>query len=112
MGHQFLFSVDHFVQHGFHDHKALIIMLVTGLVAGLLAQMILPGRGFGLLPTIVIGCVGAWLGDKYIKVYLTFIRDPLFKHIAAATIGAMILALLINMVRGGHDRDKSHWRHG
>ena len=99
-------------KHQFHDPKGWIILIVIGFLAGLFAQMILPGRGFGMLSTVIIGVAGAWLGSKYIKAYITFIDDPFFRHIAAAIVGAMILCLLINLIRGGNDRDKTSWRHG
>ena len=100
-----------FLSHQFHEHKALLILLIIGMVAGLLAQMILPGRGFGMLSTIVIGVLGAWLGNNYIKSHITFINDSLLKEIVAATAGAMILCMVINIIRGGEERDKTHWRH-
>ena len=112
MYHPILLSIDRYVVHFYHAHKAVIILLAIGMVAGLLAQLILPVRGFGMIGTILIGCAGAWLGNKYIRAQLTLISDPLIKTVAAATIGAMALAIVINAIRGGRDRDKSSWRHG
>ncbi len=105
-----LFSLPDFVMHQFEAHKATIILIVIGMVAGLLSQLLLPGRGFGMLATIAIGMAGAWLGHKYIRQHLKFIEDPLFKTIAAATLGAMALSLVINIIRGGKDKDLTHWR--
>jgi len=81
------------------------------MVASLLSQLILPGRGFGMLASIAIGIVGAWLGNMFIRQHLTFISDPLFRTIAGATVGAMVLSVIINLIRGGEDRDKTGWRH-
>ena len=107
----FLFSMAHTIQHFYFEHKAFIFLCVIGMVAGLLAQMILPGRGFGLIPTILIGIAGAWVGNKYIKSHLTFIDHSMFRGIASATAGAMILIIIINIARGGKDKDRTKWRH-
>ena len=107
----FMYSIVHFIQQFYFAHKALLILVAIGMVAGLLAQMILPGRGFGLISTIIIGILGAWLGNKYIKSHISFMTPGLMKEIVSATTGAMVLAFVINIVRGGKDRDKSNWRH-
>ena len=106
----YLFEMVHYIQHFYFDHKSMIFLLAIGLVAGLLAQMILPGRGFGLIPTIIIGIAGAWLGSIYIRPHLKFIDHSLFRGIASATAGAMILIVIINIARGGKDRDKTHYQ--
>ena len=107
----FLYSIVHFIQHFYFAHKATIILVVIGMVAGLLAQMILPMRGFGMVTTIIVGILGAWLGNKFIKTYITFMTPGIMKEIVSATAGAMVLAIVINLVRGGKDRDKTAWRH-
>jgi len=105
-----LFSLPDFIITEFQAHKAAIILIVIGMIAGLLSQLILPGRGFGILATIGIGVTGAWLGSHFIARYLTFIEDELFRTIAAATVGAMVLSVVINLIRGGEDKDLTHWR--
>ena len=104
-------AIVHFIEHFYFDHKNLIFLAIIGFIAGIIAQMILPGRGFGILSTIVIGTLGAWLGNMFIKPHLTFIDHSLFRSIASATAGAMILIVIINLLRGGNERDKTHWRH-
>jgi len=109
--HLFLFELVPFVQHQFFAHKELIIVLFIGMVTGFLAQMILPGRGFGIISTILIGMAGAWLGNRYLLSRMTFIEDDFFRYMASAITGAMALSILINLIRGGEDKDKTHWRH-
>ncbi len=106
-----LFSLVHLIQQFYFDHKSLIFLIIIGLVAGLIAQMLLPGRGFGFIPTIIIGVAGAWLGNKYIQPHLTFIDHSFFRGMAAAIAGSMILILIINIARGGKDRDKTKYQH-
>ena len=97
----------------YHHWSWLLLPVFIGLVAGMLAQMFLPGRGFGLFPSFLLGMAGAWLGGKFIAdaEFMDFITNPLLKQITSATIGAMALALVINIFRGGKDRDKTAWRH-
>jgi len=94
----------------FQAHKAIIIVIVIGMIAGLVSQLILPGRGFGMLATIAIGIIGSWLGNKFLSPYMTFIEDHLFRKLAAAIVGAMLLSVVINLIRGGEDKDLTHWR--
>ena len=107
----YLQSIVDFIQHFYFGHKNFIFLAIIGFVAGILAQMILPGRGFGILSTIVIGIIGAWLGNRYIANHLMFIDHSLFRSIASATVGSVILITLINLLRDNRERDKTHWRH-
>jgi len=107
----FLNSMVHFIQHFYFAHKAVFFIIFIGMVAGLLSQMILPGRGFGMIATILLGIAGAWIGHKFLMKYITFMTPGIMKEIVSATTGAMILAFLVNLFRGGKDRDKTAWRH-
>jgi uncharacterized membrane protein YeaQ/YmgE (transglycosylase-associated protein family) len=111
MTHLLLFSLPDFIMEQFQAHKPAIVLIAIGMVASLLSQLILPGRGFGMLAALGIGIVGAWLGNMFIRDRLTFIEDPFFRTVAGATVGAMILSVIINLIRGGEDRDKTGWRH-
>jgi uncharacterized membrane protein YeaQ/YmgE (transglycosylase-associated protein family) len=43
--------------------ESLIVILFVGLIAGWLAGQIVRGTGFGVLGDIVVGIIGALLGD-------------------------------------------------
>ncbi len=45
------------------SNESIIVILVVGLVAGWLAGKIVRGAGFGLIADIVIGIIGAFIGD-------------------------------------------------
>jgi uncharacterized membrane protein YeaQ/YmgE (transglycosylase-associated protein family) len=85
------------------DMKSLIIMIVVGLVAGWLAGQILKGRGLGLVGDIVVGILGsllmAWVVPQLFHVSLPVIGGELVNTIVWATIGAIILLLIVGMVR-------------
>lgn len=89
--------------------KDLLITIVIGFIAGLLAQFITPGRGFGIITTIILGIVGGWLGNKFFT-FINFNLDPLFIQIIRATLGAIILCIVINLVLGKDKKDKTGWK--
>ena len=101
MQHYLLLSVDSF----FHDNHNLLITLFIGAVAGLIAQLITPGRGFNLIITIIIGIAGGWLGGLLFKSYLNFTDSPLINAIICATAGALILCIAINLILGPKRKD-------
>jgi uncharacterized membrane protein YeaQ/YmgE (transglycosylase-associated protein family) len=107
-------TVVNFIMEQFQLHKAHLIFIIIGLVVGLLSQMILPGRGFGLVVTILIGIAGCYLGNMFIRPYVdeyvTFTKHNTVHAIISGTIGAMALSLVINLIRGGKDKDKTAYR--
>lgn len=113
MRYLMLFSFEGFV----HDNRALLTTLFIGAVAGLIAQLITPGRGFNLLITILIGIAGGWLGSMLFKNYLSFTDNALINQIICATAGALILCIAINLIFGTRrgddvDRDRSDYESG
>jgi uncharacterized membrane protein YeaQ/YmgE (transglycosylase-associated protein family) len=75
--------------------------LVLGLVVGLLAKLIMPGKqGFGIILTIVLGIVGAllggWLGTL---LGLGTVSGFNLGSILLATGGAIIVLLLYGALR-------------
>ena len=100
-----------------HDNHALLITLFVGAVAGFIAQIITPGRGFNLVVTILIGIAGGWLGGILFKNYLNFTDNPLVNAIICATAGSLILCIAINLIFGARrkddfDRDRSDYEAG
>lgn len=93
-----------------HDWKSLLITLFIGAVAGLLAQLLTPGRGFGMIITILLGIAGGWLGKILFKNFLSFTSNPLINTIICATAGAFILAIIVNLVVGNDESDRTSWR--
>ena len=81
--------------------ETLLIWLIVGIVAGLLAGVIVKGYGFGLIGNLVLGIVGAFLAGFLLPALgINFsIVNPLVTSITYATIGAVVLLLLIGLVR-------------
>lgn len=81
--------------------ESLLIWLVVGVVAGFLAGVIVKGYGFGLLGNLVVGVVGAFLAGWLLPALgVSFsLVNPLITSILYATIGAVVLLLLVGLVR-------------
>lgn len=81
--------------------ESLIIWIIVGAIAGFLAGLVVKGYGLGLVGNIIVGIVGAFLAGWLLPTLgLSFsLGNPLITTIAYATIGAIVLLLLIGLVR-------------
>ena len=77
-----------------------ISWILVGLIAGILAKLIIPGRDpGGFLITIVIGMVGALVGGLVVQLLgATGLTGFSIWSILVATIGAIILLALYRLV--------------
>lgn len=79
------------------DLQSLIILLVIGAIAGWLAGQIVKGYGFGLVGNIVVGVIGAFIGQWLFPAL--GLGSDLIGLIISATLGAIILLFLIGLLR-------------
>ena len=79
--------------------QSLIIILLVGAVAGWLAGVLMRGRGFGILGTIVVGIVGALLASWLLPMVGIAIGGGILGAIIHATIGAVILLFGIGLIK-------------
>ncbi|MDB4953822.1 MAG: Transglycosylase-associated protein [Myxococcales bacterium] len=87
------------------DIMDIITWLVVGLVAGVLASMIVGGSGYGILGDIVVGIVGAFIGG-YVFTQAGW-HTPfsgLAGTIFVAFIGAVILLVILHLIHGASVR--------
>ncbi|AYV26013.1 GlsB/YeaQ/YmgE family stress response membrane protein [Streptomyces sp. CJ_13] len=86
----------------------IIAWIVIGLLAGIIAKALLPGRDpGGIIITILIGIAGALLGGWLGKVLFGVDSIDGFFEVStwvAAIVGSMILLLAYRMVSGGGRR--------
>lgn len=77
----------------------IIAWIVIGLLAGWLANVILGGRGGGLLYNLAVGLVGAIVGGLIFGA-LQIVPEPGFLgNLVSATIGAIVFLLIWRAVR-------------
>jgi uncharacterized membrane protein YeaQ/YmgE (transglycosylase-associated protein family) len=66
------------------SNQSLLVILIVGIVAGWLAGRVMEGGGFGLIGDLIVGLIGAFIGDWLLPIHL----------------GAGIIALIINAFIG------------
>ena len=79
--------------------EAILIILLIGAIAGWLAGKIVQGVGFGLIGNIVVGIVGAFIASWILPRIGIVIGSGFFREIISATIGAVILLVIIGLIR-------------
>jgi uncharacterized membrane protein YeaQ/YmgE (transglycosylase-associated protein family) len=82
--------------------ESLLVILIVGLVAGWLASQIVQGTGFGLIGDLIIGVAGAFVGGWLLPQLGIHLGSGTVSAIIDATIGALILLLIMRLVRGGN----------
>ena len=81
------------------DAQSLIILLIVGAIAGWLAGIIVKGYGFGLIWNIVVGVIGAFIGNWLFPSLGLWDIPGIVGVIVSATLGAIILLVIIGLIR-------------
>ncbi len=83
----------------YFSNESLLVIILVGLVAGWLAGQIVQGTGFGLIGDLIIGIVGAFVGGWLLPRLGVHLGVGIVAVIASATIGAVVLLLIIRLIR-------------
>ena len=81
--------------------EGLLVILLIGAIAGWLAGQIVQGTGFGLIGDILIGIVGALIASLLFPRVGIHLGTGIVAEIIAATLGAVILLVVMRLVRRG-----------
>jgi uncharacterized membrane protein YeaQ/YmgE (transglycosylase-associated protein family) len=81
--------------------ESLLVILFVGLVAGWLAGHIVRGTGFGIIGDLIVGILGAFIGSWLLPQLGIHLGARMISAIINATIGAILLLLVVRLVRGG-----------
>jgi uncharacterized membrane protein YeaQ/YmgE (transglycosylase-associated protein family) len=83
------------------EPHSLIAVILIGLVAGWLAAKIVQGSGLGIIGDIIVGIIGAYIGRWLLisQLHVHIPGGPITRDIISATIGAIVLLLLIRLIR-------------
>ena len=80
--------------------EGILITLLIGAIAGWLAGQIVRGAGFGLIGNIVIGIVGAFVAGLLLPgLGILATQNALVNQIIFATIGAIIVLVILSLIR-------------
>ncbi len=79
--------------------ESLLIFLLIGALAGWLAGVVVAGSGFGLLGNIAVGIVGAFVAGLVLPRFGLVIGSGFLGAVLHATVGAIILLVVVGLVR-------------
>lgn len=79
----------------------LIVLLIVGLIAGLLASRAV-GVGGGLIVDMIIGVIGAFLGRWIFGFFGISLGPGIIPEIIVAFVGAAFLLLIVRALSGGY----------
>ncbi|PAQ04465.1 MULTISPECIES: GlsB/YeaQ/YmgE family stress response membrane protein [Mesorhizobium] len=79
--------------------ESLLVFIIIGAIAGWLAGLMVKGFGLGLVGNIAVGIVGAFIAGWLFPRLGFAIGGGIFASIIHATIGAVILLVLIKLVK-------------
>jgi uncharacterized membrane protein YeaQ/YmgE (transglycosylase-associated protein family) len=93
------------------SNEGLLVILVVGVVAGWLAGQVVRGAGFGLVGDLLVGIVGALIGEWLLPRLGIHLGTGIVWLIVNAAIGAIILLLILRLFAGGGWRGRwGGWR--
>jgi uncharacterized membrane protein YeaQ/YmgE (transglycosylase-associated protein family) len=87
------------------DLTTILVWIIVGGVAGLLASLLVRGTGLGLIGDIVVGIVGAFLGGFIFNLlgYAGVTGFNLYS-VVVAFVGAVVLLLVARLLFGSRRR--------
>lgn len=80
------------------NRHAYLIWIITGIIAGWLAGLVVRGRGYGLLGDLVIGLVGGLIGGWLFGLFGVAATSWL-GEILVAFVGGMVLVAIVRFLR-------------
>jgi uncharacterized membrane protein YeaQ/YmgE (transglycosylase-associated protein family) len=86
------------------SNQSLLVIIIVGIVAGYLAGRVMEGGGFGLIGDLLVGLIGAFIGDWLLPRLGIHLGVGIVALIINAFIGAVILLLLLRLVSGYRGR--------
>jgi uncharacterized membrane protein YeaQ/YmgE (transglycosylase-associated protein family) len=93
------------------SNESLLVIIFVGIVAGWLAGQVMDSGGFGLIGDLIVGLLGAFIGDWLLPRLGIHLGVGIVAAIMNAFIGAIVLLLILRLVNGGwgYRRRWSRW---
>lgn len=80
---------------------SILTWIIVGLIAGVLASLVMGGTGYGLIGDIIIGVVGAFVGGwLFAQLGVSSPWGGLPGTIFVAFVGAVVLLFVLRLLRG------------
>jgi uncharacterized membrane protein YeaQ/YmgE (transglycosylase-associated protein family) len=80
-----------------------------GIIAGWLAGRVMEGGGFGLIGDLLVGLIGAFVGDWLLPRLGIHLGTGVVAAIMNAFIGAVVFLLILRLLSGGFGY-RRRWR--
>lgn len=82
------------------SNEGLLVVLIVGIVAGWLAGKVVRGGSFGLIGDLIVGVLGALIGDWLLPRLNIHLGVGMVALIVNATIGAVLLLVVLRLLSG------------
>jgi uncharacterized membrane protein YeaQ/YmgE (transglycosylase-associated protein family) len=79
-------------------HTNLIFQILAGILVGWLAGIVVQGKGMGLLPDLIIGALGAFLGAVLAHVFHIQI-EGFWGALGISVVGAVVLLIVLRIIK-------------
>jgi uncharacterized membrane protein YeaQ/YmgE (transglycosylase-associated protein family) len=80
------------------SNESLLVIILVGLVAGWLAGQVMQGSGFGLIGDVIVGLLGAFIGDWLLPRFNIHLGVGIVALIVNAFIGAIVLLFVLRLI--------------
>ena len=77
----------------------IIAWIVIGLVAGAVADWVIPGRGFGFIGNMLVGLIGAFVGGLLVNLLVPDATYGFWGSLVVAFLGACLVFFIVGMAR-------------
>ena len=91
------------------SNQSLLVIIVVGIVAGWLAGRVMEGGGFGLIGDLIVGLIGAFIGDWFLPRLGIHPGTGIVALIINAFIGAVVLLLILRLIGRSRGRWSRRW---
>lgn len=81
--------------------QQILIAIVIGAVAGLLADYVVKGIRLGLLGAIIVGVLGGFIGSWLFGLLGISLGSTILAQIVSSFVGAVILLFILRLFRRG-----------
>jgi uncharacterized membrane protein YeaQ/YmgE (transglycosylase-associated protein family) len=76
----------------------ILIWIISGVVAGWIAGVLVRGRGFGLIGDLIVGLLGGLIGG-WLSGLLGIQASSWITQVLVAALGGVVLVAIIRLVR-------------
>ena len=83
------------------SNESILMIIVIGGVAGWLAGLIVRGSGYGIIGDIIVGLIGAFVGNWIVRAFHLSINfgSSFADRIIISVVGAVLLMLVVGLLR-------------